>query len=827
MSKFSIPVQEKMVSREESRFDQGFNGSHQTMEAEDDDTEVVKNEMPPFHWEDKNFMKQTLKALNKMRKNKQFCDVILRIGKQDIMAHRVVLAAVSPYFAELFSSDHGSRKEVEGGGIIYEMEGGFSKEALETLVDYAYTSTLNVPGELLRPVYLTASVLKLERVANECARFMASNMDLSSGLEIRSTPCVASSASCHSIATFARSNSAEETLSIKNGLSEQRSSSSNGHIDLCQDHENTNNENDLADKQGFNLVGCVDDLIASANLEQLQNNREFLALPRFCVEVLHTSREERDAVQPRPLCELVLDWAHQKWLDDDSVEIDETFMEKSTLLIMSKNNSLKDCKEVEEGSAQDSDLIQDYKKSYQHLDKPKSKKVSRRITQPQRQVQPSKPKEMLYTRQINLSEAVQSDNSEQNCWKVIVSHRLDNKSIIGVVSLDAKLIILSIVQRINVPSSNSPSMTRSCSEGSLFAVKSSSNGSRPPSTDKELYMPVTSMKYAKCAAGAVGFRGKLVVCGGYDRGECLNKVEAYDVSTNSWEKWPPMLCKRGRFDVVGLDDEFIYAVGGSNGHSEESSVEVYDPKTEKWTYGPNLPVSLSNIGLSRLHGNLYCVGGSYGSTGSKYCFKLDLASKTWSRIADLHIGRFQAAVIAFQGRIWAVGGCEGWSPLNSVEIYDPHTDAWSMGPPLSAPRRGCGIAIRKGQLIVVGGTDGSQSMCTTEILDLEDKWSLGPTMTFCRANVSVAISNDRLWAVGGFNGKDFLKTVEFLDHNSEEWTNILTIDEKTEHRNTMEGGVESIEKTVETLVIMGEDNPVENFMEKQIDETSKNDELID
>ena len=70
-----------------------------------------------------------------------FIIIIFQIGKQDIMAHRVVLAAVSPYFAELFSSDHGSRKEVEGGGIIYEMEGGFSKEALETLVDYAYTST--------------------------------------------------------------------------------------------------------------------------------------------------------------------------------------------------------------------------------------------------------------------------------------------------------------------------------------------------------------------------------------------------------------------------------------------------------------------------------------------------------------------------------------------------------------------------------------------------------------------------------------------------------------------------------------------------------------
>ena len=66
-----------------------------------------------------------------------------QIGKQDITAHRLVLAAASPYFAELFTSDRGgpSRKEVEGGGIIYELEGGFSKEALDILIDYTYTST--------------------------------------------------------------------------------------------------------------------------------------------------------------------------------------------------------------------------------------------------------------------------------------------------------------------------------------------------------------------------------------------------------------------------------------------------------------------------------------------------------------------------------------------------------------------------------------------------------------------------------------------------------------------------------------------------------------
>ena len=48
---------------------------------EDDDTEVVKKAtMPAMRWEDVNYQRQTLKALNKMRKSKQFCDVTLRVS---------------------------------------------------------------------------------------------------------------------------------------------------------------------------------------------------------------------------------------------------------------------------------------------------------------------------------------------------------------------------------------------------------------------------------------------------------------------------------------------------------------------------------------------------------------------------------------------------------------------------------------------------------------------------------------------------------------------------------------------------------------------------
>jgi influenza virus NS1A-binding protein len=415
-------------------------------------------------------------------------------------------------------------------------------------------------------------------------------MDLSSCLEIRSTPYVASSATNGDVAS--RKASKEDDEKRKRSVEEVE----NGD-DLPDDG--------LSQRYGFNLVGRVDEHIASADLSQLQNNREFLSLPRFCVEVLHSCKEEIDAAQPKPLCELVLDWSHRKWLDDSSLQIDEAFLQRSPLLIMSKDHSLQDCMEVEEGSELDSVQIQDYRKSNQHLDKPKpgSRKVARKKPGSNGSMKPSKPKEMLYTRQIKHDDHGDRDeHSEQYYWKVIVAHRLDNRSLLGVASMDGKLVILSIVQRINVPnaacSDSSPTMARSISETSLKAGLKSpvSKSSRPPSLDKDVYIPVACMKYARCAAGVVSLSDRLVVCGGFDRGECLSKVEAYDLATNTWEKWPSMLSKRGRFDATVLDNGWIYCAGGSNGHSDMASVEVYKPEAGKWSPAPSLPIALSNIG---------------------------------------------------------------------------------------------------------------------------------------------------------------------------------------------------------------------------------------
>ena len=103
------------------------------------------------------------------------------------------------------------------------------------------------------------------------------------------------------------------------------------------------------------------------------------------------------------------------------------------------------------------------------------------------------------------------------------------------------------------------------------------------------------MSSPKCAIGTGSFNGNLLVCGGYDRGECLKEVEVYSPKDNTWTKLPDMRQGRGRFDMTVVND-VAYAVGGCDGSRELSSVEIFSPNAKRWTSGASLPLARSNAG---------------------------------------------------------------------------------------------------------------------------------------------------------------------------------------------------------------------------------------
>ena len=103
------------------------------------------------------------------------------------------------------------------------------------------------------------------------------------------------------------------------------------------------------------------------------------------------------------------------------------------------------------------------------------------------------------------------------------------------------------------------------------------------------------MSSPRCASGCGSFNGMLLVSGGYDRGECLKLVEAYNPETNCWMTLPEMKKGRGRFDLTVLEGK-AYAVGGCDGSKELDTVEILDEATLKWSKAASLPLARSNIG---------------------------------------------------------------------------------------------------------------------------------------------------------------------------------------------------------------------------------------
>lgn len=655
------------------------------LEIEEDD-EVL---LLPLCFKDDSLHSDTLNALNMMRKNRHFCDVILHVGNAEIHAHRAILASVSPYFFELFSTEI-DQKHVENV-ITYKLNGGFDKKALKLLIEYAYTATCEIPVDLVKAVYLAACHLKIDRVARRCAQHLIKYLSVDNCIEIRSLSGIA---------------------------------------------------------RNKEFVQQVDAFIAK-EFDKISQSSSMFNLLCTKIEILNQSRQEMDLVNHASLCRLVLDWIHRQ-LNDETLNIN-TLNERTHMLYLGIDNFLQDCASLPTGDVCDTDIVQDYKKmslkNVQSNSKPKKKSI-----------QPSKPRVLIYSREIGEDQLVAEVEPD---WNLIASSKVGEHTFLALVTLAGKLTILSIQLRLNTPSTPSP-------------MSSTPDVSRPASEDKpDLYCALANMSNPRCAVGCGNLHNTLIVCGGYDRIECLRTAEQYNPDTNTWKTLPQMKESRGRFQVAVLDGK-IYAIGGSNGTTELDTVEMLDIPVGKWVDLPKLPLARSNPGVCDLDGLVYCIGGWNGQVGIKQCDVFNPEAKGWMSIAPLNIGRYQTGVTSYRGLLYAIGGCDSWNCLSSVEVYNPEEDVWTMSKPIITARRGCGVAVFNDMLYVVGGSDGTHSLNSTEVYDTRtETWIVGPSMTTPRANVEVVVVGKRLYAVGGFSGKSFLNTIEYLDINSNEWTTFV------------------------------------------------------
>lgn len=254
---------------------------------------------------------------------------------------------------------------------------------------------------------------------------------------------------------------------------------------------------------------------------------------------------------------LILDWIKRQ-LNDESLNMAQ-LLERAHLLYLAMDNSLQDCSDLPAGhESSESDLVQDYKRLV--LKCPNNKSRRKQLAAPVR------PRVLIYSREIGQRE--DQNNSSEGDWNLIGSSKVSENNFLALVTLNGALTRVSIQLRLSLPPST-PSPVHAPENFQLSKSNTSSNGSIDAHFDEnddqpETFCEVASMSGPKCGLGVAEFNGKLLVCGGYDRGECLKQVESYDPLLNEWSHESNMGEARGRVQISVLDN-IVYAVGGSNG----------------------------------------------------------------------------------------------------------------------------------------------------------------------------------------------------------------------------------------------------------------------
>ncbi len=188
------------------------------------------------------------------------------------------------------------------------------------------------------------------------------------------------------------------------------------------------------------------------------------------------------------------------------------------------------------------------------------------------------------------------------------------------------------------------------------------------------------MPTPRSGGGKAVVDGKIYVAGGRPPGG--SAFEVYDPATNKWEKLPDLPTQRNHLAMVAINGKIIVA-GGRTGPGAMAPrvevVEIYDPATRQWTKGAPMPAPRGGITGAALAGCMFVFGGEgdpkhvLGLTPNTYGY--DPRTDRWTTLPNLPIavhGLKGSAVI--DGRIFLPGGgitLGGNSGTNAMQVYRP------------------------------------------------------------------------------------------------------------------------------------------------------------
>jgi hypothetical protein len=235
------------------------------------------------------------------------------------------------------------------------------------------------------------------------------------------------------------------------------------------------------------------------------------------------------------------------------------------------------------------------------------------------------------------------------------------------------------------------------------------------------------MTTARLGMTASAVDDKCYLIGGADGpgGAALNRVDEYDPINDRWRRRADIPTARVAGASAVLDGKIYVAGGWTTGDIRSvavSSLEIYDPVSNTWASGSNMPTARAILAASAANQEIFFIGGGSAALGS-----LDLAvvesynpaTNTWARTVDMPTPRGTLTAAMVNESIYAIGGGFEIGQVATVEVYDPLTGDWKEGTEMPTARWGLANGVIGSRIYALGGSTelgvGHNSLSANEV----------------------------------------------------------------------------------------------------------------
>lgn len=215
---------------------------------------------------------------------------------------------------------------------------------------------------------------------------------------------------------------------------------------------------------------------------------------------------------------------------------------------------------------------------------------------------------------------------------------------------------------------------------------------------------------------------RIYVIGGTNKKEpACNQSLYIDFDEKIWNPLPPKptTC----YSCGGyLRGSKIYIVGGRDGQTPVSAVEVYDTETQQWEKLKPLPSNRVFYSVLGVGDDIFVLGGLVPMLGiCKIAEKYNIKENDWTRLRDMLEIRSDSATGVIGGRLVMAGGLGGQQlqAMNTVECVAPHGKRFHRMPNISKARSSMSSVVFDDKLVTMNGVGDGGIQSIVEMLSVK------------------------------------------------------------------------------------------------------------